>query len=210
MSFHLCNTVKVWSVMEDSCFIKALLSSRELHRLLIWLSAFHVRSPDETKNLSLTRTFMEKWGRRRIAINISVSSLIFHEELVPHLWKSSSWTSTFLLEESCCCSWFCWFSPFSLSAFTPVRQPAVVAPPAEPSSTKKADVIDLTLESSSSDDSDSDSDPPPKKQCVFISKNGDMHAKGWAESHLDTRFRFAPRNLKARLRNFFKRAFLIS
>ncbi|XP_004072871.2 E3 SUMO-protein ligase PIAS2 isoform X2 [Oryzias latipes] len=68
--------------------------------------------------------------------------------------------------------------PARVDSFTPVRQPAVVAPPAEPSSTKKADVIDLTLESSSSDDSDSDSDPPPKKQCVFISKNGDMHAKG--------------------------------
>ncbi|XP_024115918.1 E3 SUMO-protein ligase PIAS2 isoform X2 [Oryzias melastigma] len=61
-------------------------------------------------------------------------------------------------------------------SFTPVRQPSVVAPPAEPSSTKKADVIDLTLESSSS--SDEDSDPPLKKQCVFISKNGEMHAKG--------------------------------
>lgn len=48
----------------------------------------------------------------------------------------------------------------------------------EPSFTKKADVIDLTLESSSSDDDEEDTDPPLKKRCVYISKNEEMHAKG--------------------------------
>lgn len=48
----------------------------------------------------------------------------------------------------------------------------------EPSSTKKADVIDLTLESSSDDDDEEDTDPPLKKRCVYISKNEEMHAKG--------------------------------
>lgn len=52
----------------------------------------------------------------------------------------------------------------------------------EPSTTKKADVIDLTLESSSSsdddDDDEEDTDPPLKKRCVYISKNEEMHAKG--------------------------------
>lgn len=50
----------------------------------------------------------------------------------------------------------------------------------EPSTTKKADVIDLTLESSSSssDDDEEDTDPPLKKRCVYITKNEEMHAKG--------------------------------
>ncbi len=49
---------------------------------------------------------------------------------------------------------------------------------AEPCSTKKADVIDLTLDSSSSDDDEEDH--PLKKRCVYITKNEEMHAKGWA------------------------------
>ncbi|KAI2664502.1 E3 SUMO-protein ligase PIAS2 [Labeo rohita] len=57
----------------------------------------------------------------------------------------------------------------------PVRQSAVVPPP-EPSSTKKGDVIDLTLESSSDDEEDSD--PPLKKRCVYMSKAEEMHNKG--------------------------------
>lgn len=62
----------------------------------------------------------------------------------------------------------------------PVRQSAVFPHPAEPSSTKKADVIDLTLESSSDDDDAQDMVPPMKKHCVYIAKNDEMHAKGWA------------------------------
>ncbi|XP_057209689.1 E3 SUMO-protein ligase PIAS2 isoform X1 [Triplophysa rosa] len=52
----------------------------------------------------------------------------------------------------------------------PVRQSAVV-----PSSTKKADIIDLTLESSSDDD---ESDPPLKKHCVYMSNAEEMHSTG--------------------------------
>lgn len=47
-----------------------------------------------------------------------------------------------------------------------------------PSSTKKADIIDLTLESSSDDE---DSDPPLKKRCVYMSKAEDMHSKGFVD-----------------------------
>uniref|UniRef100_A0A3Q1CK90 Protein inhibitor of activated STAT, 2 n=1 Tax=Amphiprion ocellaris TaxID=80972 RepID=A0A3Q1CK90_AMPOC len=61
----------------------------------------------------------------------------------------------------------------------PLRHASVIPHSTEPSSTKKADVIDLTLESSSSsDDDEEDTDPPLKKQCVYISKNEEMHAKG--------------------------------
>lgn len=59
----------------------------------------------------------------------------------------------------------------------PVRHSAVVLPPAEPGSTKKADVIDLTLESSSSSEEE-DADPPLKRRCIYMSKSEDMHAKG--------------------------------
>ncbi|KAM9546504.1 E3 SUMO-protein ligase PIAS2-like isoform 1-T13 [Salvelinus alpinus] len=63
------------------------------------------------------------------------------------------------------------------------RQCAVVPPHREPSSTnKKADVIDLTLESSSEDEDDDEDevepDPPLKKRCLFMSKTEEMHAKG--------------------------------
>lgn len=54
----------------------------------------------------------------------------------------------------------------------------MVPHPIEPGSTKKADVIDLTLESSSSDEDEEDTDPPLKKRCVYISKNEEMHTKG--------------------------------
>lgn len=69
-----------------------------------------------------------------------------------------------------------------LLASAPLRQSLVVLHAAEPSSIKKADVIDLTLESSSSDDDDDDeedTDHPLKKRCVYISKNEEIHAKGW-------------------------------
>ncbi|XP_028270759.1 E3 SUMO-protein ligase PIAS2 [Parambassis ranga] len=59
---------------------------------------------------------------------------------------------------------------------TPLRQLSVVPHSTDPSTTKKADVIDLTLESSSSDEEDTD--PPLKKRCVYISKNEEMHPKG--------------------------------
>ncbi|KAF7687494.1 E3 SUMO-protein ligase PIAS2 isoform X1 [Silurus meridionalis] len=55
----------------------------------------------------------------------------------------------------------------------PVRQSAVV-PHSEPSSTKKADVIDLTLESSS--DEEAEPDPPVKKRCLYMSKSEDIHS----------------------------------
>uniref|UniRef100_A0A8C1QNH7 Protein inhibitor of activated STAT, 2 n=1 Tax=Cyprinus carpio TaxID=7962 RepID=A0A8C1QNH7_CYPCA len=51
-----------------------------------------------------------------------------------------------------------------------------LVPPPETSSTKKGDVIDLTLESSSDDEEDSD--PPLKKRCVYMSKE-EMHNKGF-------------------------------
>uniref|UniRef100_A0A672NQ13 E3 SUMO-protein ligase PIAS2-like n=1 Tax=Sinocyclocheilus grahami TaxID=75366 RepID=A0A672NQ13_SINGR len=51
-----------------------------------------------------------------------------------------------------------------------------LVPPPETSSTKKGDVIDLTLESSSDDEEDSD--PPLKKRCVYMSKAEEMHNKG--------------------------------
>uniref|UniRef100_A0A3Q2G028 Protein inhibitor of activated STAT, 2 n=1 Tax=Cyprinodon variegatus TaxID=28743 RepID=A0A3Q2G028_CYPVA len=66
---------------------------------------------------------------------------------------------------------------FPLSATAPLPQSLVVVPSVEPSLSKKTDVIDLTLESSSDDD-DVSTTPPPKKQCVYISKTEDMHAKG--------------------------------
>lgn len=66
-----------------------------------------------------------------------------------------------------------------LLASAPLRQPSVVPHSVEPSSTKKADVIDLTLESSSSSSSDEeDTDTPLKKRCVYITKSEEMHAKG--------------------------------
>lgn len=60
-----------------------------------------------------------------------------------------------------------------------MRQCSVVPHSAEPSSTKKADVIDLTLESSSSDDDEEeDVDPPLKKRCLYMSKSEEVHGKG--------------------------------
>ncbi|XP_032433419.1 E3 SUMO-protein ligase PIAS2 isoform X1 [Xiphophorus hellerii] len=65
---------------------------------------------------------------------------------------------------------------------TPLHQSSVVAHPVEPNLNKKTDVIDLTLESSSSSDDDDDDDtsttPPSKRQCIYISKNEEIHAKG--------------------------------
>lgn len=58
----------------------------------------------------------------------------------------------------------------------------MVAHPVEPNLNKKTDVIDLTLETSSSSDDDDDDDtsttPPSKRQCIYISKNEEIHAKG--------------------------------
>ncbi|XP_063356649.1 E3 SUMO-protein ligase PIAS2-like [Pelmatolapia mariae] len=58
---------------------------------------------------------------------------------------------------------------------TPLRQPSVARDSTEPSYTKRADVIDLTIESSSSDDEEDKNRPPKKRN---ISKNEEMHAKG--------------------------------
>ncbi|XP_054880891.1 E3 SUMO-protein ligase PIAS2 isoform X2 [Poeciliopsis prolifica] len=61
----------------------------------------------------------------------------------------------------------------------PLHQSSVVAHPVEPNLNKKTDVIDLTLESSSSsDDDDTSTTPPSKRQCIYISKNEEIHAKG--------------------------------
>ncbi|XP_031426413.1 E3 SUMO-protein ligase PIAS2 isoform X2 [Clupea harengus] len=57
----------------------------------------------------------------------------------------------------------------------PVRQCAVV-PHGEVSSSKKADVIDLTLDSSSEDEEEVD--PPHKRRCLYMSKTEEMHGKG--------------------------------
>ncbi|XP_037535879.1 E3 SUMO-protein ligase PIAS2 [Nematolebias whitei] len=63
---------------------------------------------------------------------------------------------------------------------SPVRHLSVVPHPTETSSTKKADVIDLTIESSSSEDDDveKDTDHPLKKQCLYISKHEELDTKG--------------------------------
>ncbi|XP_030626355.1 E3 SUMO-protein ligase PIAS2 isoform X2 [Chanos chanos] len=47
-----------------------------------------------------------------------------------------------------------------------------------PASTRKADVIDLTLESSSDEEQEEEAAPPLKKRCVYMSKAEDMHSKG--------------------------------
>ncbi|XP_034025427.1 E3 SUMO-protein ligase PIAS2 [Thalassophryne amazonica] len=56
----------------------------------------------------------------------------------------------------------------------PLRQTSVLPPLTE--STKKADVIDLTQESSSSDEEEAD--PPLKKRCLYLSKTEELHGKG--------------------------------
>ncbi|XP_030226154.1 E3 SUMO-protein ligase PIAS2 isoform X1 [Gadus morhua] len=71
-----------------------------------------------------------------------------------------------------------------VEASAPLRpSPAVVSVCSEPSSpsTKKADVIDLTLDSSSSSSSENEEeeeDPPPKKRCLYMTKTEDVHGKG--------------------------------
>ncbi|KAL2091762.1 hypothetical protein ACEWY4_011560 [Coilia grayii] len=60
----------------------------------------------------------------------------------------------------------------------PVRQCAVV-PHAEVSSSKKADVIDLTLDSSSEEEEEEEEvEPPHKRRCVYMGKPEQMHGKG--------------------------------
>ncbi|XP_013886373.1 E3 SUMO-protein ligase PIAS2 [Austrofundulus limnaeus] len=73
----------------------------------------------------------------------------------------------------------------TVESSTPLRQLSVVPHPTEPSPTKKTDIIDLTIDSSSSsssedddDDAEKDTDPPLKKQCLYISKHEEIHAKG--------------------------------
>uniref|UniRef100_A0A3Q3J239 Protein inhibitor of activated STAT, 2 n=1 Tax=Monopterus albus TaxID=43700 RepID=A0A3Q3J239_MONAL len=61
---------------------------------------------------------------------------------------------------------------------TALRQPSVVPFSTEPSSIKKPDVIDLTLESSSSSDDEEQADLPLKKRCIYISKTEEMQGKG--------------------------------
>ncbi|CAL8326941.1 unnamed protein product [Arctogadus glacialis] len=71
-----------------------------------------------------------------------------------------------------------------VEASAPLRpSPAVVSVCSEPSSpsTKKADVIDLTLDSSSSSSSENEEeeeDPPLKKRCLYMTKTEDVHGKG--------------------------------
>ncbi|KAM9743164.1 E3 SUMO-protein ligase PIAS2 isoform 1-T2 [Menidia menidia] len=60
-----------------------------------------------------------------------------------------------------------------------VRQSSVVSQSTDTGPSRKADVIDLTLESSSSSsDDEKDADPPLKKQCIYMSKSEELHAKG--------------------------------
>ncbi|CAL8263245.1 unnamed protein product [Boreogadus saida] len=71
-----------------------------------------------------------------------------------------------------------------VEASAPQRpSPAVVSVCSEPSSpsSKKADVIDLTLDSSSSSSSENEEeeeDPPLKKRCLYMTKTEDVHGKG--------------------------------
>ncbi|XP_048875186.1 E3 SUMO-protein ligase PIAS2 isoform X1 [Brienomyrus brachyistius] len=58
-----------------------------------------------------------------------------------------------------------------------VRQCAVM-PPSEPSSTKKVDIIDLTVESSSEEEEEEAEDPPLKKRCLYMAKPDESPAKG--------------------------------
>ncbi|MFT7815592.1 E3 SUMO-protein ligase PIAS2 isoform X1 [Arapaima gigas] len=67
-------------------------------------------------------------------------------------------------------------SQFSPKIETLLRTCAVM-PPSEPSSTKKVDVIDLTLESSSEEEAEEE-DPPLKKRCLYMSKAEETQAKG--------------------------------
>ncbi|KAI1905220.1 hypothetical protein AGOR_G00013880 [Albula goreensis] len=53
-------------------------------------------------------------------------------------------------------------------------RPCTVVTSSEPISAKKADVIDLTLESS---EDEGEEDPPPKKRCLYLSAE-DTHTKG--------------------------------
>ncbi|KAJ8263069.1 hypothetical protein COCON_G00155260 [Conger conger] len=57
-----------------------------------------------------------------------------------------------------------------------VRQCAAVAPPSEHSS-RKLDIIDLTLESSSEEEEEEE-DPPLKKRCLYMAKQEEVHGKG--------------------------------
>ncbi|KAJ8396589.1 hypothetical protein AAFF_G00016550 [Aldrovandia affinis] len=75
-------------------------------------------------------------------------------------------------------------SPQSLESPALLR-PCTVVTPSEPSSLKKADIIDLTLESSEDEDEDEDEeeeeeedDPPLKKRCLYMSKAEEAHTKG--------------------------------
>ncbi|XP_018592374.1 E3 SUMO-protein ligase PIAS2 isoform X2 [Scleropages formosus] len=56
-------------------------------------------------------------------------------------------------------------------------RPCAVMPPSEPSTAKKVDVIDLTLESSSEEEAEED-DPPLKKRCLYMSKAEETQTKG--------------------------------
>uniref|UniRef100_A0A1A8GCT2 Protein inhibitor of activated STAT, 2 n=1 Tax=Nothobranchius korthausae TaxID=1143690 RepID=A0A1A8GCT2_9TELE len=69
-------------------------------------------------------------------------------------------------------------SSAKIEATALLRHLSVVPISTEPSSTKKADVIDLTVESSSSSDEEKDSEPPLKKQCVYTAKKEELHTKG--------------------------------
>ncbi|KAJ8286979.1 hypothetical protein GJAV_G00045570 [Gymnothorax javanicus] len=56
-------------------------------------------------------------------------------------------------------------------------QPCMVVPSNEPSSVKKGDVIDLTLDSSEEEGEEVE-DPPLKKRCLYMSKPEEPHTKG--------------------------------
>ncbi|MBN3319739.1 PIAS2 ligase, partial [Atractosteus spatula] len=59
-----------------------------------------------------------------------------------------------------------------------VNRPCAVMPASDPSSLKKADIIDLTIESSSEGEEEEEEIPPLKKRCLYMSKPEEVHGKG--------------------------------
>ncbi|XP_061119163.1 E3 SUMO-protein ligase PIAS2-like isoform X1 [Conger conger] len=59
-----------------------------------------------------------------------------------------------------------------------IVQPCMLVSPSEPSSTKKADIIDLTLDSSEEEEEEEVEDHPLKKRCLYMSKAEEAHTKG--------------------------------
>ncbi|XP_066568128.1 E3 SUMO-protein ligase PIAS2 isoform X3 [Amia ocellicauda] len=67
-----------------------------------------------------------------------------------------------------------------IESSSPINLPCAVMPTSEPSSLKKADIIDLTLETSSEEEEEEEEeeDPPLKKRCLYMTKSEETHGKG--------------------------------